>query len=369
MANTANIPTTIVIIHKEQIINPAGINGGAEMASLALARTISKQGALVYFAGNLAPEFVATLGAQGFSAADNLHYLNLGPSYDTVRAFYDLEEVYKINDYHLIVMCCAQSLLESRYNNKIKTRIFVDHEPSCNGFGVSPAVIACIADHIVAVSSVQKEQLVQSHCPADKIAVIPNGVNLEVFQPGETANRDFNKLVFAGALVIDKGVHLLIESYSILKQKYPQLTLDIYGSAKMWSRNDYFNLEHAKALPGLTFRGAVDQQTLAQAFQRAGLAILPSIYFDSFNMSCAEAQATGLPVIGSYHTGMRDIIIDGQSGVLLKTINRDTLTAAIETLLSRPQTLAQMSSNAQSQVRPKFNWQLTAQQFSKLLEQ
>ncbi|MCC6931809.1 MAG: glycosyltransferase family 4 protein [Deltaproteobacteria bacterium] len=361
-----NAPT-VLIVHKDQILNPVGVNGGAEMASLALAKSLCQAGVNVFFAGNLDELFWQSIAVE-HNVHQGICYLNLGPSYDTVRVFYEMEEVYQVKSYHLIVMCCAQALLESRYNEKIETRIFVDHEPSCNAFGVSPAVIARIADQVVSVSSAQKEQLIKSHCPAEKISIIPNGVNLETFTPGDINLRDHRKLVFAGALVVDKGVHLLVETYSLLKQKYSDLTLDIYGSAQMWSRENYFNLDYAKSLPSLTFHGAVNQHALANAFKHAGLCVLPSIYFDSFNMTCAEAQACGLPVIGSYHTGMRDIIIDGQSGILLKDVNRENLTAVCDALLANQAALKQMSQLALTMVRPKFDWALTAKCFLELLK-
>ena len=135
----------------------------------------------------------------------------------------------------------------------------------------------------------------------------------------------------------------------------------------MWGRKDYFNIEDAKKLPDVNFYGAVDQKTLAQAFKTAGLVVLPSIYFDSFNMACAEAQVCGAPVIGSYYSGMRDIIEHGISGLLIKEINATTLTQNINNLLLDTNQLKAMSACALQYVRPKFDWKVTAENFLKIL--
>lgn len=67
-----------------------------------------------------------------------------------------------------------------------------------------------------------------------------------------------------------------------LRSKYPDLTLDIYGSAGLWGRADYLNVEELRKIAGLTFHGAVSQEELATVYREAGLLVIPSISFDAF---------------------------------------------------------------------------------------
>lgn len=347
----------IVIFHKDHPLDPLGANAGAETATVMLATALARRGNHVFVAANLSNVNGATsISARGVT------FIDFSENFDTTRVFETLERgPNALPNFNLIVACRGQALLESRYKSQVLSRLFITHEPSATAFGVQAAVIGNVADRVICVSEAQKAGMVDAGCRADNIVVVQNGVDLETFLPGDADTRNYQRLVFVGALVIDKGVHLLLEAFIQLKRFFPQLTLDIYGSAALWGRGDYFNVSDVeKAVSGLTFHGAVQQAVIAKAFSEAGLLVSPSIYFESFGLAVAEAQSTGLPALTAKNGGMGEIVLDGVTGKLLEEISVDSLVREIRQLIANPEVLRKMSLASLELMRPKYSWDKTA---------
>lgn len=358
----------LVFFHKDHLLDPDGVNAGAEMATLSLARTFVALGHEVFIAAQLPKGFLSRTTSRNGISLDGITYLDLTETYETDLGFEKLKNEYSLRAYHLVVASRAQALLDSRRRPEVMSRLLISHEPSPGGLGIQPKIAGTIADTIVCVSDAQKQGLVQAGCEANKIAVIPNGVDLELFTAGDPWKRDYKRLLFVGALVVDKGAHLLIDAFCSLKKKYSELTLDIYGSARLWGREDFFDTQHAQTLPGVTLHGEVSQGEIAKHFQTAGLLVLPSIYFDSFPLTAVEAQACGLPVLGSVYGGMREIIRDGVTGKLLGDLTVSSLADAIEELIKDVSVLQKMSQASLDHVRGKFSWKRTAMEILSLLD-
>jgi len=356
----------IVIFHKDHQLDPSGVNAGAETATILLAKAFAKLGIDVVVAAQLPVGFCVPGSLNTGVVVDGVTYLDLTSSFDIEKVVNEIERQLQFTKYHLIVASRAQALLQLRNNPRILSKIFISHEPTSGAFGVQAKVLPQVADRIVSVSEAQKRLIVDAGCPADAITVVPNGADTEVFAAGDIEQRDYQRIAFAGALVIDKGVHLLIEAFSRLVHKYPNLKLDIYGSARMWGRENYFDIEAAKQVKGLTFHGEVSQAEISKAFQEAGVLALPSLWFDSFPLTAVEAQVTGLPVLGSANGGMKEIIQDGVTGVLLKEINTDAIADQLERMISNPDRLRAMSQQALLRLRPKYTWENTAKEILKL---
>gem|GEM_PF-203903 len=355
-----------MIFHKDHLLKPDQPNAGAETATLALARALRNIGCNVTIAAQLEQNFNSLLDAEGFYR-DGIRYLDLTASYDTTDAFLRIAAQLEGARYTLIVASKAKALLESRQRPEIEQRIFISHEPSASGLGASPRLIGEVADYVTCISDAQRNLLVESGCEVEKIVVIPNGVDLELFQPGDISKRNFSQLIFVGALVVDKGLHLLVEAFHALRSRYPALRLDVYGSAALWGRENYLDPQQLERMvPGLTFHGAVSQVELAKAYQLAGLLIAPSIYFDAFNLCVAEALSTGCPAVGSIHGGMREVIEDGITGKIVTPSGSLELAAQLEPLVSKPELLQQYSRNALSKSRGRFNWVDTARRILEL---
>jgi len=295
-----------------------------------------------------------------------VEFWDLGADWD-VRA--PIQKVSTLGPYYLISAGRAQPLVEAKCDAHCLARLLVTHDRSINDTGLKADIVCRLADYIICVSQAQREILIKGGADSAKLKVINNGVDLELYTPADFAERDPWKLVFAGALVEDKGIHFLLESFAHLKKKYPKLTLDIYGSAALWGRAEFLDSKQVEqTLPGVKFYGNVERQVLAQAYRRAALLVYPSIWFEPFGLSAADALATGCPVVAFDVGGPRDIVRDGENGRLLKEVSVAALTDAIAELLSDESKRQGMSKRA-LELRSRFDWRKVAMEINSLCRQ
>lgn len=347
-----------LVFHTDHPLNPTGVNGGAGTATLWLARTMAKLGARVIVCAQL---------PAGEGKHDGIEFWQLGATYDVAAA---LRRARALGPYHLISACRALPILLGRDEPNCRSTTFIAHDPSAGALGVSPKTLIQAADHIICVSEAQRKLFTDAGAQASDIAVIPNGANLDLFRPGEPTARNPRRLVFVGALVIDKGLHVLINAFAKLKQqKYPDLSLDIFGSSAMWGRENYFNTEEAERnVPGIKFHGSVSQQQIAEVFRTAGASIVPSIFFDSFPLTAVEAQVCGCPVIGFDSGGIREAIIPGETGLLASEVSEEALIQVLDQALSTPGLLEKLSARALETARRRFDWDLIVPRIMQVCE-
>lgn len=335
-----------LIIHKDHPMDPLGVNAGAEMATLAQARFLARKGARVIIAAQLVGEELVHQGVE---------FWDLTSSYDVNAA---LERAKALGSYHLISEGRALPLLQARHERECISRTLISHDRSSNDTGIKASVLSAVVDNIICVSEAQRRFFIDDGADPGKVFVIHNGADLDIFKVGEPEGRNYKRLVFAGALVPDKGIQLLIEAFAHLKQKYPELLLDVYGSAAMWGRDKMFDeSEIERGLPGIKFHGGVNQELVAQAFREAGLVVAPSIWFDPFPLTAIEAQVTGCPVLTFNVGGLPEGVEDGQTGAVVQDISVEALTHKLDELLASPDLLKQWSKNALEKQRSKFTWE------------
>ncbi len=347
-----------LIVHKDHSFDIRGVNAGAEMATRFLARYLVEQGKRVIVAAQIADELEGTI--------DGVEYWDLGARYD-VRGV--LQRAREEGAYHLISSGRSQAIFESEGDPLCKSRMLICHDRSANDTGINPVVLCQHLDQVICVSEAQRQVYLDAGAPPEKVTTIKNGVDHAIFQEGQPEGRNFRRLVFAGALVQDKGVHFLIHAFCALKQKYPDLLLDVYGSADLWGRDRYIDPEDLqKRIPDLTFHGKQPQTVISEAFRTAGICVVPSIWFDPFPLTSIEAQTTGCPVVTFDVGGLKEGVIQDETGVVLTEVTEDALTRALDQLLSNPERLKEMSRNALAQQRPYYNWERVAKSVIDLAE-
>ncbi len=339
-----------LIIHKDHLLDVQGVNSGAEMATLFLARYLARMGKKVVVAGQL---------KNGVESADRgVDFWDLGSSFDVRTAVQRAAR--ELGSYHVISAGRAQPIFEVRGDEHCVSRTLISHDRSGNDTGIHPKVLCQLVDQVICVSQAQKDVFIAAGADPEKVKVIHNGVDLELFAAGDVEQRDYKRLVFVGALVQDKGVDLLIHAYSALLQKYPDLKLDIYGSAGLWGRGEIFDTAGIeKKWPGIKFHGAVKQDIISRAYRNAGICVVPSIWFDPFPLTSIEAQASGCPVLTFDIGGLGEGVLPG-CGLVLQEISPDSLTRGLDQLLSDRQQLKQISRNALEKARAYYRWERVA---------
>ncbi len=131
-------------------------------------------------------------------------------------------------------------------------------------------------------------------------------------------------LLFFGDATVDKGAALLARAYDGLEQPPPLVFL---GRRLV---------EGLEAQPGVTALGPWPRELVMEAVRRCLFAVVPSIWPEPFGLVALEAAAAGKPVIASRIGGLRDIVVDGETGLLVTPGDSGALRAALARLIADP---------------------------------
>jgi D-inositol-3-phosphate glycosyltransferase len=210
------------------------------------------------------------------------------------------------------------------------------------------ARIVSAVDRIVAATTVERNHLVQ-HYGADpaRIAVIPCGVDTNLFMPGDQAAAraalgldDRPRLLYAGRLAPIKGLETLLDAMARLRAAGTSVHLSIVGGDADEPLNGHEGELRARLarldLGGtVTFVGAQPQERLRAWYVAADATVLPS-HYESFGMVALEAMACGIPVVASRVGGLQTTVRDGVTGLLVRESDPVALAGALDRLLGDP---------------------------------
>lgn len=209
--------------------------------------------------------------------------------------------------------------------------------------------IYAAADAITVPSSAAQRSFVQMGIPASKVHVLPYGVRLEHFSPGEPPPADEFRVLFAGAVGLRKGVPYLLEAFAALQ--HPRKRLRIAGAIQEEIRPLLQELpqEHVE------FVGSVPQPELARLMRESHLLVLPSIE-EGLALVQAQALACGCPVLCSTNTGGEDLFTDGNEGWIVPIRDVTALTSRMQTLAGSPALQQGMRAAALLRVQSLGGW-------------
>jgi D-inositol-3-phosphate glycosyltransferase len=203
--------------------------------------------------------------------------------------------------------------------------------------------IVRLADRVVAANVVERAHLVwHYHAQADRITVIPCGVDTEMFQPLDRAvARDLLELgpeptlLYVGRLQPIKGLATLLEAMTRLDVRTRLLVVGGDQDEPDHGHGDWLRRQvktlHLEAR--VLFLGAQGQQRLRLFYAAADITVMPS-YYESFGMVALEAMACGSPVVASRVGGLTTTVRDGVTGHLVPEGNPDALAQRLATLLA-----------------------------------
>lgn len=176
----------------------------------------------------------------------------------------------------------------------------------------------------------------------NNIKVIPNPI-YEGSIATNIPSKRIKKIVAVGRLVPQKNFNLLIDSFYDIANKFPEHTLEIYGTGylkdDLEKRIELLGLKNRVKLMGL-------QKNIMLNVYDYELFIMSS-NFEGFPNALIEAMASGLPVISTdFASGIaREYITNYENGLLIPTNDRESLAEAIEIILSDKNLQNKMSKN------------------------
>lgn len=226
------------------------------------------------------------------------------------------------------------------------------------------------AHAVVAASAFAARRLEEGYGVAlERIAPIPNGVDLDRFRPGPADPRLVEALGLAGRRVIlaatrlvpRKGVDRLIAALPAVRTAVPEATLIIAGDGPQ--RGELERM--ARGLP-VRFLGAQPPERMPDLHRLAEVVALPNREepdeADGIPMTLLEAQACGRPVIGGRAGGTPEAIADGETGLLVDGDDAAAIASALVRVLS-DRALAERLSAGALAVSAGRDWRERTQAF------
>jgi glycosyltransferase involved in cell wall biosynthesis len=168
---------------------------------------------------------------------------------------------------------------------------------------------------------------------ARDVRVIPSGVDLPP-EVGEEAEPP--EVLYAGRLSAEKGVLELIEAAR-------GLPLVVAGDGPLRPQ-----------VPGA--RGFVPHDELKRLYGRAAVVACPSRR-EGFGVACLEAMAYGRPVVATGVGGLRDLVVDGETGIVVPPRDPAALRAALERLLGDRELRRRLGAAGRERAREHFSWE------------
>jgi len=210
------------------------------------------------------------------------------------------------------------------------------------------------ADRILAVSRFIERRLVDLGCPPDRVETHYTGVDTDRFRPGAATERE-RIVLFVGRLVEKKGCADLIEAMRRVQADDPSVRLVVIGDGPL--RGD---LERRAAGLRADFLGPRPPDEVLRQMKRASLFALPSRTARSGDAEglpfvILEAQSVGLPVVSTFHAGIPEAVVDGQTGLLCDEGDVGALAANILTVMRSEETRRAFGTAARERMVANFD--------------
>jgi glycosyltransferase involved in cell wall biosynthesis len=205
----------------------------------------------------------------------------------------------------------------------------------------------CDAEAFVAMSRRIRDEMAGSGVPAERIALLPHGIDTERFRPPQAGEPEALRarlglpagtvFVYTGRLLRGKGLESLLDAFTPIAAERADVHLLFVGSGAAQSLSIEEALRERAAAAQLagrvSFAGSVER--VEEWLRAADVFVFPS-EFEALGISLVEAAGCGLAAIGSRTGGIVDVIEDGRSGLLVPPRDTAALAAAMRRLAADP---------------------------------
>ena len=277
---------------------------------------------------------------------------------------------------HDWLVAYAAKTLKNSYNTPIVATIHATeagrnsgiHDETQRYINDTEWMLTYEASEVIVNSNYMKNELQRLFgLPYEKINVVPNGVNLNLFNGVE---RDYNFrrrfamdnekiILFMGRLVYEKGIQHLISAMPKILNGYHDSKLVICGKGGMMDE-----LKAQVNAMGISnkvyFAGYMNGKDVQKMYKAADVAVFPSTY-EPFGIVALEAMLSENPVVVSDIGGLNEIVQHRENGMKSYTGNPNSIADSILELLYDHKLCADITKKAKNKVRNEYNWNKIAQ--------
>lgn len=206
----------------------------------------------------------------------------------------------------------------------------------------------------------------------DKIAVIPNGINLEEFDIPHSKEECKTKLglsgknmvLFVGGLYPLKGPHVLLKAIPKIVKEHKDTIFVFAGSGDI---NKYKKLSEEMGVQKYVRFTRYISEEKTFYYRASDIFVLPSLT-ESFGIVNLEAMACGVPIVASNVGGVPDVVKNGENGLLVPPKDPEALAAALIYLLENGTVRKKMGKNARKKAED-YSWERIAEETEKVYKE
>ena len=205
------------------------------------------------------------------------------------------------------------------------------------------------------------QRVAELGCPMAKIRKLNVGIDLRNFkyQPRFPSREEPIRILTVGRLVHKKGIDLMIRALAKVRAIYPHIRHDVIGDGMLREQ-----LEHLVSELGLnevvTLHGAQNGSYVRKMMAASHIFALTSVTApdgdqEGTPVSLMEAQATGMPVLSTNHSGIPEVVLDGKSGLLAQEGMVDSIADKLKQLIRDADRWPEMGRHGRARIEQEYD--------------
>ena len=217
----------------------------------------------------------------------------------------------------------------------------------------------------IAVSPSTKQDLVARGVDPECVVVVPNGVDHELYSPGDGIKSEVPLIAWLGRAEPYKRVDLLLEAVARIAPEHEGLRLTVIGEGGAIA--DLRRRAESLAIGDrVDFRGFVDGRVKVEILRKAWV-LANTSEKEGWGLTVLEGNACGTPTVATDVPGLRDSVRDGETGLLVPYGDVDALARALSAILNDP-SLRERLSRAALAWAARFTWEASAREVEWMLD-
>lgn len=207
------------------------------------------------------------------------------------------------------------------------------------------------ADAIISYTMTERDQIVDLGVSSDKIHVIHNGIDTNVFVPSNSTSPK-KQILWIGRFTPGKGVEYLLKGFATFSQEFPDYMLVMVGQGPL--KDESIGMIREMGLEDkVILRDFIPNEELPGLYQDSMLFLLPSLE-EGVPRTILEAMACGRPVVCTALPQLIDIV--SGCGVLIPTKDARAVADALSELASDPARAHDLGQAARAKVVSQYSW-------------
>jgi L-malate glycosyltransferase len=250
--------------------------------------------------------------------------------------------------------------------------------------------VVCKVAHCTVVNAdIIRRRLISEGWPEDRIAVIPNGVDMRRFERSLTPPDLRYELGLPPRVPIVgvlarlapcKGLEVFLDAARMIADRFPEVRFLIVGDHGAHDERGHEGGSYRQALERHTERLGLGDRVVFTGFRldvpnvlaELAVSVLPSVTGEGLPNSVLESMAAGVPVVATNSGGTREAVADGETGVLVKPGDATELAQAIGRLLADPALRTRFGAAGRQRISELFSLERMAHNmqalYARLLE-